>query len=204
MILLSTAYLPPIQYFSKIAKSKNIVLEAHENYLKQSYRNRCYIYGANGKLSLNIPVKKGPGLKTPIRDVEIDYIMPWQKVHWKSIESAYKSSPFFEFFVDDLEPFYQKKTKFLFDYNQEILYFLMDSMESDVSLSLSESYTRQVENSGQDFRQAIHPKKDFRLFDLDFQAKEYTQVFSSKHGFIPNLSVLDLLLNMGPEAADFL
>jgi hypothetical protein len=134
MILFSTAYFPPVQYFSKIADADELIIEAHENYLKQSYRNRCYIYGANGKLSLSIPIKKGPGLKTLIRDVEIEYIMPWQKVHWKSIESAYQSSPYFEFYVDDLLPFFHKKTKYLFDLNLSIIKFLVDALELDADV----------------------------------------------------------------------
>ncbi|MCF8374103.1 MAG: WbqC family protein [Bacteroidales bacterium] len=204
MLLLNTAYFPPIQYFSKIARTEKVVLEAHENYLKQSYRNRCYIYGANGKLSLNIPIKKASGLKMPIRDVKIEYLTHWQKIHWKSIESAYQSSPFFEFYIDDLIPFFQNKHKFLFDFNLEIIQFLIEALELDSEITLSETYEKPGSFSGQDYRDIIHPKKDFNKFDPKFNPQEYTQVFSPKHGFIPNLSVLDLLLNTGPEAGMFL
>ncbi|MEA3443374.1 MAG: WbqC family protein [Bacteroidota bacterium] len=201
MVLLSTAYFPPVQFFSKIINADKIVLEANENYIKQSYRNRCYIYGTNGKLSLNIPVKKGSGLKTPIRDVEIEYVMPWQKVHWKSIESAYQSSPFFEFYIDDLLPFYQKKYKYLFDYNLEIFHFIIEALEIDIDISLSEKFITNKNITGSNFREIIHPKKDYRKYDQEFNPTEYIQVFSVKHGFIPNLSILDMLLNMGGEAS---
>lgn len=204
MIFLNTAYFPPVQYFSKISETDILILEAHENYLKQSYRNRCYIHGANGKLSLNIPIKKASGNKMPIRDVEIEYLTHWQKIHWKSIESAYQSSPFFEFYMDDLLPFFQKKYKFLFDYNLEIIQFLIEALELDAEITLSETFEKPGSFSGQDYREMIHPKKDYQEIDPGFTAKEYTQVFSPKHGFIPNLSVLDLLLNTGPEAGAFL
>ena len=203
MIVLNTAYFPPIQYFSKIAQSDSIVLEANENYLKQSYRNRCYIYGANGKLSLNIPIKKGTQLKTPIRDIEIEYVMPWQKTHWKSIESAYQSSPYFEFYVDELAPFFEKQHRFLFDLNLEIIEYLIEALDIETNIELSTEYISCNEFEVEDFREIIHPKKDIAL-DPHFTAKEYTQVFSDKHGFAPNLSVLDLLLNLGPEASGYL
>ena len=119
--ILSTAYWPPVQYFAHIAAAGTVLLEQHENYQKQSYRNRCMIYAANGPTPLIIPVVKLPGGKMPVRDVRIDYATPWQRVHWKAIVSAYRSSAFFAYYEDDLRPFYEKEERFLFDFNEKIL-----------------------------------------------------------------------------------
>src|SRR4030043_493509 len=129
--LLSTAYLGSVQYFSKFLLYRGIEIEQWENYQKQSSRNRCYIYGANGRQCLVIPVSKGSDLKTPIRDVTIDYSKPWQKNHWKSIESAYRLSPCFEFYEDALVGFYEKgyRKKFLFDWNAGLMQVILGLLQ---------------------------------------------------------------------------
>ncbi|MEE4197148.1 MAG: WbqC family protein [Bacteroidales bacterium] len=199
--LLSTAYLPPVQYFSKLATYDEIWIEAHENYLKQTYRNRCVIYGANGKLALSIPVKK-ISTKTRIRDIAIDYDTNWQKMHWKSIESAYRSSAFFEFYADDLAPFYHTRYQFLFDFNHDLIMKLAEQLELTIDLSFTDRYYFPGDHPMDDYRGSIHPKQ--KVNDQDFKVREYFQVFSEKYGFIPNLSILDLLFNTGPEAKEYL
>lgn len=200
-VILATAYLAPIQYFTKLFKYDEVFIEKHENFIKQSYRNRCKIYGANGELSLSIPVKK-ISLKTKIKDLLIDYDTNWQKLHWKSIESAYRSSPFFEFYEDDLKPFYEKKYKFLLDFNIEIQNMVLEYLDIDVNLKFTDKYYDEQDNYFDDLREKIHPKKEY--VDPNFKIVEYTQVFQEKYGFIPNLSIIDLLFNEGPNAIEAL
>ena len=200
-VILSTAYLGPIQYYSKILKYDQVIIEANENFIKQTYRNRCKIYGANGELSLSIPVKK-TDIKTKINDLLIDYDTNWRKLHWKSIESAYRSSPFFEFYADDFIPFYTKEYKFLLDFNTEIQSMVLDNLEIDFEINFTSEYISQEKVSFPDFREKINPKKNVQ--DSDFNLLEYSQVFSEKHGFIPNLSIIDLLFNEGPNAIEIL
>ncbi len=200
-VILSTAYLAPIQYYTKLLKYDEVFVEKHENFIKQSYRNRCKIYGANGELSLSIPVKK-LSTKTKIKDLLIDYDTNWQKLHWKSIESAYRSSPFFEFYEDDLKPFYEKKYKFLLDLNSEIQNVILEHLDLEINLKFTDKYYNVLTEELDDFREQIHPKKKDN--DVDFITVEYTQVFQEKYGFIPNLSIIDLLFNEGPNAAEFL
>ncbi len=200
-IIVSTAYAAPVQYFTKLISGKTVLIEACENYTKQTYRNRCDIYGANGKLTLSIPVKKERIRKIPIRDLKISYQQDWQRLHQRSIEAAYRSSPFFEFYFDDLKPFYQSKITFLFDYNLQFLKTICNCLEINPDITFSSDFYKQYSN---DFRYIIHPKKDAIAFDATFQPQKYNQVFTEKHGFIPNLSIMDLLFNEGPNAVNIL
>lgn len=200
-VILSTAYLPPLQYFSKLVKYNTILIEAHENFIKQTYRNRCNIYGANGMLALTVPVKK-IDTKTNIKDLIIDYDTNWRKLHWKSIESAYRSSPFFEFYADYFQPFYDKKYQFLIDFNHDLIETIADQLEIDLNIKYTDEYIHHENIDFDDFREKIHPKK--KIKDPAIIQNEYFQVFSEKHGFIPNLSIIDLLFNTGPEALNYL
>ena len=199
MIVLSTAYLGNIQYYSKLLSDEECFIEANENYIKQSYRNRCDILSANGVISLSIPVIKRHGEKMPIREVEIDYTMPWQKQHWKSIVSAYKSSPFFDYYEELFIPHYTRKAKYLIDFNQR----LMDTVAVCLGVSIEVPYTDKyvMYSPGvRDFRNTISPKSRLRREDSDFFARPYYQVFSEKFPFQPNLSIIDLLFCEGTEA----
>ncbi|MCK5168592.1 MAG: WbqC family protein [Bacteroidales bacterium] len=200
-VILSTAYLAPVQYYTKLLKYDEVFIETHENFIKQSYRNRCKIYGANGDLSLSIPVKK-ISVKTKIINLLIDYDTNWQKLHWKSIESSYRSSPFFEFYEDDLKPFYEKKYKFLIDFNSEIQNVILEHLDIKINLKFTDKFRHKLTEEFDDFREQIHPKMETN--DPDFITVEYTQVFHEKHGFIPNLSIIDLLFNEGPNAIEAL
>lgn len=199
--VLSTAYMGPIQYFTKCILYSDIYIEQHETYLKQSYRNRCYIYGTNGRIKLTIPVKKLNSNKT--KDILIDYDTNWQRIHWNSIVSAYRSSPFFEFYEDDLKNFYSEKEKTLLDFNQKILKLLLGFLDIDIKISLTESFQRKYEHET-DLRECINPKKRLAGKDNKFVPYKYNQVFIEKHGFIPNLSVIDLLFNEGSNAMEIL
>lgn len=202
-ILLPTAYFPPVQYFSKFLKYQRIFIEQYENFTKQTYRNRCEILAANGPVSLIVPVVKGRGSKIKIRDLKISYDTHWQRNHWRTLFSAYNSSPFFEFYRDDIYPFFDKKWKYLFDFNQAILETICDLTEIDFNVELTDDFEK-INSSTLNFRETISPKKQKAKHDPDFHPQEYTQVFTEKFGFVPNLSILDLLFNEGPNSYNIL
>jgi len=198
-ILLSTAYFAPIRYFSKLLFYPEIYIEHHENFIKQTYRNRTVILGANGPISLIVPVEKGRAQKVKIKDLRIAYDEEWQRNQWRTIFSAYNSSPFFEYYADDIETFFRKKYNFLFDFNQQITETLTEILEIPLILNLTEEFEQIPENC-LNFREQISPKNHLIDPDPHFMAQPYTQVFSEKFGFIPDLSILDLLFNEGPSA----
>jgi hypothetical protein len=201
-IILSSAYLPNVQYFSKLLSGKKVFIETHDNYQKQSYRNRAIILSANGPLNLVIPVIKPNGNNTKTRDILIDHDAPWQQIHWKAIVSAYKHSPFFDIFEPEFYPVYLKKEKFLLDWNFFILDQVLSISGIQNNYKLTGSYQHAYEKDILDYRESIHPKKDHHIhIDGNFNPIPYYQVFTNKFGFSPNLSFIDLLFNEGPDAA---
>lgn len=202
--LFTTSYLPPVQYLSHWLNADNPTVEKYCNYAKQSYRNRCDILGANGTIALIVPVIKGRRFKIASKDVEIAYYERWQDLHWRSIVSAYKSSPFFEYYMDDFEVFYKKNYRFLLDFNTELMQVILDALDVENTIKFTDKYDKQVGEGVSDYREIIHPKKNYRELDMQFQPIPYRQVFSDRFDFMPNLSVIDLLFNKGPEALDFL
>ncbi|GET22860.1 WbqC family protein [Prolixibacter denitrificans] len=203
--LLSTAYLGPVQYYSKLLRYPEIIIEQHENYPKQSYRNRCRILGGNGPLTLSIPVDKGPDLKVKTKDVRIATAEDWQRLHWRTIVSAYNNSPFFPYYQDELAPFFhEKKWKYLLDFNLEIQEKVMELLEIDVQIKRSTEFIKEETEDMLDLREVIHPKKQRSKPDPHFHSEPYTQVFEEKFDFQPNLSVIDLLFNEGPESMSIL
>ncbi|MDR3189402.1 MAG: WbqC family protein [Prevotellaceae bacterium] len=199
MLLLSTAYFAPVQYFCAAASDRQVFIEAHENYLKQTYRTRCEILGANGVQPLVVPVERVHGEKIPIRDVRIDYTQAWQRTHWRSLVAAYSSSPFFMHYADEVEPVFRRRETFLFDLNLNVTRLMCDLTGICPRLLLTDAYQKAADNAF-DFRLSISPKNSHRQRGSAFVATEYYQVFSKKFGFVPNLSILDLLFNEGPEA----
>ena len=189
-VLLATAYLPNINYLSQVLNYDLVVLEKHEYFVKQTYRNRCEILTSNGKLSLSIPLVKQAD-KELISDKKISYAEDWQKQHWRAITSAYKNSPYFEFFEDEFRPFYENKYELLFDFNTQLLQTILHILRVKKQIKFS----REFELTPTDC-------KDLRaLSDLnnsfDFSIKPYYQVFADKEGFTANLSCLDALFNIG-------
>ena len=195
-ICLTSAYLAPVEYYSAMAKADIVFLEHCEFYEKQSYRNRCNIAGANGPLALTIPVEKSKGSRMLTRDVRISEHSDWQLQHWRSIESAYNSTPFFEYYKDDLIPFYEKNWTFLWDFNTEIQNKMLELLDLQVDIQLTKEYKIDFDENVQDVRNSIHPKKETDVGSF----KTYYQVFEQRFGFIPNLSSIDLLFNMGNES----
>ena len=204
---LSSAYLAPIQYFTKLVSYNHIYIEYCESYLKQSYRNRAVILAANGPLHLTLPIINGPKAKGPIRDQQLSYDYPWQQTHWRSISSAYNNSPFFEYYADDLAPFFfNKKWKYLIDFNREIQGAVLMAINQKSDIKYTEDYFTEGEVPAgiDDYRYSIHPKPQKQIEDGHFCSIPYIQVFDEKWGFVPNLSILDLLFNEGPQSVGYL
>lgn len=195
-VILSTAYLPNIHWFSEFVKSDDVTIEACEFFEKQSYRNRCEILTANGKLSLTIPLKRQSD-KEIISGKKISYAENWQIKHWRAITSAYKNSPYFEYFEDEFKSFYEHKHEFLLNYNTDLLKLILKTLRIKKNILFTNEYS--ANNEPGDLRSKIHPKE---FSELPFPA--YTQVFSDKFGFVPNLSVIDLLFNKGLETNQYL
>ncbi|MDR1737335.1 MAG: WbqC family protein [Candidatus Symbiothrix sp.] len=195
-VLLTTAYLAPISYYMQLCRASETVIEQHDNYLKQTYRNRCVIASANGLQTLSIPVIKPDSPKCLTRDIRISTHGDWQHRHWNAITSAYRSSPFFDYYEDAFRPFYEKKPLFLFDFNEDLRQLICRLLDIMPNISYSTEYIRQTDADMSDLREAIHPKKRENRSDFT----EYYQVFSEKYGFQANLSIIDLLFNMGNES----
>lgn len=193
-LILSTAYYPPIQYFAEIIKSDKVLIEQHETYPKQTYRNRCYIYSANGVLPLSIPVERGSFHKVQLMDIKIDNSRKWQREHIHAIRSAYNSSAFFEFYAEQLMRPLESNYQYLIDLNMDILNIICDILEIDVGIEKTSSFIKNYGDECKDMRYILSPKSE-----VTYPSPEYFQVFSPSHGFKPNLSIIDLLFNMGPE-----
>ena len=191
--LLPTAYLAPIKYYAILLQAKNCIIEQHEHFIKQSIRNRCEIYGANGKLRLTIPKERKGSSKTIISKIKISYTYDWQKIHWNSIKSAYNSSPFFEYYSNEIEVFYKEKESNLIVFNNKLQEVILDLLQEENNSIPTIEYLH------------IGNFTDLRNHDFILENPEkYNQVFMEKNGFIPNLSILDLLFNLGPESSDYL
>lgn len=201
-ILLSTAYFAPVQYYSEFLKAEKVYIEQFENFIKQTYRNRCVIQGGNGSIQLIVPVVKGRGPKILIKDLKISFDTNWQRNHWRTIFSAFNSSPFFEYYKDDILPFFETKHRFLLDFNLKINEVICELLEIENVAVLTEDFEK-VPVETRNLRESISPKNKAANGNR-FQAKEYTQVFSDKLGFAPNLSILDLLFNEGPNSLSVL
>ena len=194
-MLINSLYLAPIEYYSALFRAERAIVEVHDNYQKQSYRNRCLIAGANGVTSLNIPIEKPSTAKCRMKDIRIAEHGNWQHLHWNAIISAYNSTPFFEYYEDDFRPFYEKKQTFLHDFNEELRQLICRLIGIQTPVSYTDTFEKTLSGNATDFREIIHPKKAPIA-----QIPVYYQVFAEKNGFIPHLSIIDLLFNMGNES----
>ncbi|MGE5427970.1 MAG: WbqC family protein, partial [Methylococcaceae bacterium] len=197
-ILLSSAYFGPVSYFTYLGAHAECTIEQHEHFIKQTYRNRAIILGANGPVQLIVPVEKGREQKICIKDLRIAYDEEWQRNQWRTIFSAYNSSPFFEYYADEIEPFFRKKYTFLFDFNQMITQTILEILEMPLSLNLTQAF-EQISEGTLNLREKISPKAHRNVADPRLSLQPYTQVFSDKFGFTPDLSILDLIFNEGPS-----
>jgi len=198
LIVQPTLFSPIMQYVV-MANAENIVFEMEDNFQKQTYRNRYEIYGANGKQILTVPViysQKGERLKT--KEIKIDHRDNWHKLHIRSLQSAYRSSPFYEFYEDEILPIYYKKHQYLIDFNLDSFEIIGDCLQVDLHYQKTVDYEKNIDLN-QDFRSLANAKSN-----KNFQLQKYTQVFDDKHGFKSNLSILDLLFNEGPNALMYL
>jgi hypothetical protein len=197
-ILLSTAYLPPSEYFSLILRADKVLVESEENYLKQSYRNRCYILSAHGPQPLSVPVYLGSQHKTPLKEIRIDYSKRWQQVHLRAITASYSSSPYFQFYYENIEKIIARKTEFLFDLNMELTGSVLKMLGLNINMARTTDF-KPVLEAEYDFRYTTSPKRK-----PQFIVKEYIQVFGTSKGVDHRLSIIDLIFNMGPEAVKYL
>jgi len=193
-MLLSTAYLPPVQYFTKMLDG-SVCIEQWESFQKQTYRNRCVIDSGGGALVLSVPVERTEVGSRLIRDQRISQHDHWRHRHWQALVSSYENTPYFEFYEDDFRIFYEREYEYLFDFNMDILSTCLRLLELDVDISLTTQYERDMDY---DFRDSISPKYSYAK-DVNFSPVPYYQMFADRHGFLPNLSIADLLFNLGPE-----
>lgn len=203
-VLLELQYLGNVQYYTKYLKYSKIYLEQHENYRKGSFRNRCCIATANGVISLSIPLLRGKHQQANIRSVGIDNSQAWQQLHWKSIKTAYGGSPFFEYYQDDFASFYTQKYDRLFDFCLDLQELILNSLQLMPIVELTDQFIKDTAGHPVDFRNKTLPKNYLDTGDTTFNPSYYPQVFEDRHGFLPNLSILDLLFCTGPEAIAYL
>jgi len=196
-IIIHPTYFPSISHFVAIANADKVTFEMDDNFQKQTNRNRMFIYSPNGLQLLNIPIKHSKEVKQKTRDVKLETAFDWQKQHFKSLEAAYRTSPFFEYFEDELLPIFQKKHTFLMDLNMQTMELVSKCLRLDFPYDETTEYFHEITDKT-DFRNLANGKKDIATFD------SYTQVFGDKHGFLNNLSILDLLFNEGRYALDYL
>ena len=222
--LLQTTYFGPVQWYQKLKRYDHCVIEQYDSYQKQTYRNRCVIATANGLQALTVPVDHSPLTIDHVqcKDLRISDHNQWRRVHWNALQSAYSESPFFEYYADDIRPFFEQKYEFLIDFNEAIRQKMCELIDIEASVSYSSGFMVhgsgfkvhgsgfmvhgswfRVQGSGfKDFREVIHAKHP--QDDPDFQPRSYWQVFQHRYGFQPNLSILDLLFCMGPESVFYL
>ncbi len=196
-LLIHPNYLPAISQLKLIIDSKKLIFEINDNFQKQTHRNRTYIYGANGLLLLSIPVIHSQKNRKKFKDVKIAYDYDWLTQHLKSFQISYRSSPFFEYYEDKLVDLYVRREKYLYDFNLRSIDVLFDMLQINLEYDFTKGYSEQ-------YSDILDYRNNYKKLNSSFKIKEYTQVFESKHGYIENLSVIDLIFNEGPNAINFL
>ncbi|MBQ3745261.1 MAG: WbqC family protein [Prevotella sp.] len=205
-VLLSTTYFGPVQWYQKLHRAEDVQIEQWESFQKQTYRNRCLIATTQGIQALTVPTERGGS--PLIKDTRISDHGNWRHLHWNALQSAYGESPFFEYYQDDIRPFFEQRWDYLLDFNEAIRIKICELIDIQPRVRLTEKFTvyslqfTDDYSAAIDYRSAIRPKNP--LPDPDFEPKPYYQVYQQKHGFLPNLSILDLLFNMGPESILYL
>ena len=205
--LLQTTYFGPIQWYQKLYRYDQTLIEQYDSYQKQTYRNRCVIATANGLQTLTVPVEHSVNSQElsanspKVKDLRISDHNQWRRIHWNTLQSAYSESPFFDYYADDIRPFFEKRYEFLIDFNEAIRQTVCDLLDIHPNVSYTSDFSLQP-SAIDDYREVINAKHP--QADADFQPRRYWQVFEDRHGFQANLSILDLLFNMGNEAIFYL
>ena len=210
--LLQSTYFGPVQWYQKLNRYDRCIVEQYDSFHKQTYRNRCVIATANGPQTLTVPVESNGGEKCLMRDVRISDHNQWRRVHWNALQSAYSESPFFDYYADDLHPFFEQRYTFLFDFNEAIRQKVCELIDLHPTVVYASEYITELSTLNSQLPTPNSQLSDFRTVidakhpqpDPAFEAKRYWQVFQHKHGFLPNLSILDLLFCMGPESVFYL
>lgn len=198
-ILIESQYMGSCSYWKLLLDADSIVIDKYEHFVKRSFRNRAHILGANGLLRLSIPLESGKHQHAAMKDVRISYNQDWQNLHWHSLTSCYRRSPFFEFYEDTFKKFYENKFEFLIEYNTELLKTIATLLKTEINFSCTEKYLKTEDFDGTDFRSFILPSTENVI-----EFSSYPQVFSDRFDFIKDLSVLDLLFNTGTRSKDYL
>ncbi len=196
--IFSSYYMAPIEFYYYLTQYENIIIDIHEHFVKQTYRSRSYIMGPNGVQNLSIPLKHVKRRKN-LKEAQISYAENWQKIHWKSIEAGYRRSPYFEFYEDHFYPFYHQEQKYLYDFNEAIHHKIVELIGLNYNKSNSEEYISNTEGMD-DYRNSFNPKSA----STHLQFPEYLQVFNDRNPFTPNMSIIDLLFNEGPNSLNYL
>lgn len=201
--LLQTTYFGPVQWYQKLQSSGLCMIEQYDTYQKQTYRNRCVIATANGLQALTVPVEHSDD-RTLVKDLRISDHNQWRRIHWNALQSAYSESPFFEYYQDDIRPFFEKRYDYLIDFNESIRQKVCELIDIQPHVEYTKEYIAPsaLPSSCMDFRDVIHAKHPKE--DPAFEPRPYWQVFRQRHGFLPNLSILDLLFCMGPESVFYI
>jgi len=198
-VVLPMFYLPPVAYFAELTKHKtDILIDKEEHFIKQTYRNRAHIYSPDGVLALTVPVVKGAKVHTKVKDVKISYDFNWQRLHWMSLQNCYRRSAYFEFYEDSFAPFYQMRYDNLFDYNLEQLKLIIKLLKIKAEFKFTDDYELNYTDRF-DLRLSLDPKKNTQI-----DQEPYFQLFEERHGFLNNLSIVDLLFNQGPQALNYI
>lgn len=199
-LLIDAQYLPPVRYFALLLGFEGILLEREEHFVKATYRNRCVVLTASGPQMLSIPLQGGRSHHQPYKEVKIAYQENWQRYHWRSMETAYRNSPFFEFYEPYLRPFYTERHELLFDYNVAMFKMVCKLLKLPINLQFTSQYDVEPTSGISDFRSAVHPNPDKDGSGALVKPCAYYQVFADRYGFEPNVSIVDLLFNEGPAA----
>jgi len=198
-VYLTSAYLAPVSYYVRLLACDKVWVEQHDHYVKQTYRNRCHIASPNGRLALSIPIEKAAP-DCEMKDIRISSHYRWQHLHWNALVSSYGQTPFFDYYADDFRPFYEgTRYAFLMDLNEALCRLVCRLIDLDPVMARTDAYLKVPAAGEVDDRQAIHPKKE-AADDPFFCPQPYYQVFQQRFGFLPDLSIVDLLFNMGPES----
>lgn len=203
-LYLTTAYLAPVAYYAHLLAAEEanaeVRLEVHDHYMKQTYRNRCVIAGPNGRIDLTVPTVKPDTLKCEVKDIRISDHGNWRHLHLYALESAYGNTPYFEYYRDDFVPFYERRYEFLMDFNEALQEMICGLLDMAPCVERTVEYLPVAPEGALDLREVIHPKRDYAALDGGFRVVPYYQVFQERLGFLPNLSIVDLLFNLGPES----